>query len=228
MGVEGELILLKQKQEILLMYLREGRSQREISRMTGVDRKTIRKYIKEYERKREELERNNVVEDPAELIQAIVETPKYKVGDRPKRKLTDDIIQKIQEHIYENEEKRRKGLRKQLKKPIDIYEALTIEGIDISYSTVLRMIRSMKKKPRKRLLKDNIGQVIFVNLIGGKRNLSSGANLESFRLQFLLQPMEISGSPIFLRNRPQNVSRKPMHVSSKRLAAFTTLWFMTI
>lgn len=76
MGVEGELILLKQKQEILLMYLREGRSQREISRMTGVDRKTIRKYIQEYERKREELERNNVVEDPAELIQAIVETPK--------------------------------------------------------------------------------------------------------------------------------------------------------
>ncbi len=145
MGVEGELILLKQKQEILLMYLREGRSQREISRMTGVDRKTIRKYIQEYERKREELERNNVVEDPAELIQAIVETPKYNVGDRPKRKLTDDIIQKIQEHIYENEEKRRKGLRKQLKKPIDIYEALTIEGIDISYSTVLRMIRNMEK-----------------------------------------------------------------------------------
>lgn len=153
MGVEGELILLKQKQEILLMYLREGRSQREISRMTGVDRKTIRKYIKEYEFKREELERNNVVEDPAELIQAIVETPKYKVGDRPKRKLTDDIIQKIQEHIYENEEKRRKGLRKQLKKPIDIYEALTIEGIDISYSTVLRMIRSMEKKAKEAFIK---------------------------------------------------------------------------
>lgn len=36
-------------------------------------------------------------------------------------------------------------MRKQLKKPIDIYEALTIEGIDISYSTVLRMIRNMEK-----------------------------------------------------------------------------------
>lgn len=48
-------IILKQKQDILLKYLREGRSQREIAKETGIDRKTIRKYIKAYEIKMHQL-----------------------------------------------------------------------------------------------------------------------------------------------------------------------------
>ncbi|MGF7050636.1 DNA-binding CsgD family transcriptional regulator [Paenibacillus sp. DS2015] len=44
------MISLIQKQNIILMHHREGRSQREIGRMTGVDRKTIRKYIVELNR----------------------------------------------------------------------------------------------------------------------------------------------------------------------------------
>jgi len=50
------MISLKQKQNIILMHHREGKSQREIHRITGVDRKTIRKYIKNYEKQRKELE----------------------------------------------------------------------------------------------------------------------------------------------------------------------------
>jgi len=147
------MIKLKQKQEILLMYLREGRSQREISRITGVDRKTISKYIKQYEKKREELEQNGKQLDIGELIQELVEAPKYTVGVRSKRKLTEDTEQKIKSHLQENEEKKRKGLRKQLKKPVDIHEALDEEGIDISYSTVLRTIRKLEKKPKEAFIK---------------------------------------------------------------------------
>jgi len=44
------VINLKVKQEIILMHIRDGKSQREISRITGKDRKTIRKYIEDYER----------------------------------------------------------------------------------------------------------------------------------------------------------------------------------
>jgi len=60
------------------------------------------------------------------------------VGERPKRKLTEEMVQKIQAHLDENEEKKKKGQRKQLKKPMDVYEALQAENFDISYSTVLR------------------------------------------------------------------------------------------
>jgi predicted transcriptional regulator len=47
------------------LQLREGRSQREIAKLTGVDRKAISKYIKEYEAKRKELEQSG---DPSETV----------------------------------------------------------------------------------------------------------------------------------------------------------------
>ncbi|MBB6447846.1 transposase [Bacillus benzoevorans] len=53
------MIELSKKQNVLLMHLREGKSQREIARETGVDRKTVRKYIKEYERKRMEIQQSD-------------------------------------------------------------------------------------------------------------------------------------------------------------------------
>ncbi|WP_234701988.1 hypothetical protein [Desulfotomaculum nigrificans] len=63
-----------------------------------MDRKTIRKYIQKYEEKRKELAQSTGLEKTEELIQEIVETPKYTVGNRPKRKITEDIKSLIQEH----------------------------------------------------------------------------------------------------------------------------------
>lgn len=94
-----EMIPLIQKQNILIMHYREGKSQREIARITGVDRKTVGKYIKQYEQQRRELEERGHLEDPSILIQAIVESPKYTVGKRPKRKLTENVERRIQEMI---------------------------------------------------------------------------------------------------------------------------------
>ncbi|MCY0892275.1 MAG: IS21 family transposase, partial [Acidibacillus sp.] len=65
--------------------------------------------------------------DIGELIQAIVEAPTYRVGVRSKRKMTEDIAQRIQEQLDENLEKVRKGQRKQQKKAVDIYETLVSE-----------------------------------------------------------------------------------------------------
>lgn len=148
------MISLKQKQNIILMHYREGKSQREIQRITGVERKTIRKYIKKYEEHRKELELKGVLVESGELMEAIVEAPKYTVGARPKRKLTEEIERKIQEHLDENEEKRRKGRHKQLKKPMDIFEALDAEDVDISYSTVLRVVRTLEQKSKEAFIKE--------------------------------------------------------------------------
>ncbi|SHJ80148.1 HTH domain-containing protein [Paramaledivibacter caminithermalis] len=43
------MVTLNQKAEIIISYFKEGISQREISRRLGVDRKTVRKYIKQLE-----------------------------------------------------------------------------------------------------------------------------------------------------------------------------------
>ena len=135
------------------MFLREGKSQREIARVTGIDRKTVSKYIQEYEKKKEEIEQSSDSIHTGELIQELVEAPKYKVGFRTKRVMTKEIEQKVISHLQENEEKRGKGLRKQLKKPIDIFEALEAEGVEVSYSTVLRTIRQMEKKVKEAYVK---------------------------------------------------------------------------
>lgn len=113
------MMTLKQKQEILLMYLREGKSQREIARMTGIARKTIRKYIQSYEQKLNELEEMNVSVDRSELILELVETPRYPSGVRRKRVLTEEMKEKIKGYLQENKEKRARGLYKQQKKVVD-------------------------------------------------------------------------------------------------------------
>jgi DNA-binding CsgD family transcriptional regulator len=50
-GVWSELIKLNKKQDVLIMYLREEKSQRQIAKLLDIDRKTVSKYIKEYENK---------------------------------------------------------------------------------------------------------------------------------------------------------------------------------
>lgn len=45
------MIHLNKKKEIILMHIREGKSQRQISKETGVSKETIRKYIRDYKEK---------------------------------------------------------------------------------------------------------------------------------------------------------------------------------
>ena len=43
------------KQKIIIMHISEGKSQRQISRELNISRKTIRRYIRQYEQKKNEL-----------------------------------------------------------------------------------------------------------------------------------------------------------------------------
>ncbi|MCB2289406.1 helix-turn-helix domain-containing protein, partial [Clostridium sp. CS001] len=73
------MIKLSEKQHIIISAYLNGKSQRCIARETGIDRKTIRKYVKEYElTKQEILNFEGQIEDIRELQSIIVERPKYK------------------------------------------------------------------------------------------------------------------------------------------------------
>lgn len=141
-------------QKILMMHIHEERSHREIARLTGINRETVGKYIKQYEERRQQLlAAGDTNYDVQALIDALTTAPKYTVGHRPRRKLTPEIEEQIKQHLCENEEKRNKGIRKQQKKPMDIFEALEAEGVDISYSTVLRAIRRIENKAKEAYIK---------------------------------------------------------------------------
>ena len=53
--VVWKVITLNDKQKIILYYIKDNMSQREIHRLTGVARDAIRKYIRKYESKLQEL-----------------------------------------------------------------------------------------------------------------------------------------------------------------------------
>ncbi len=141
------MISLMDKQEIILSHFREGKSQWAIHRKTGFDRKTIRKYINEYESKKQELLASQ--KEDKELISAIVTAPKYNSSNRIRRKLTDEMIERIQYFLNENEVKKVTGMSKQQKKKIDIYECLRNENHDISYPTVCNYIREHLQKAKE-------------------------------------------------------------------------------
>ncbi len=146
------MINLKTKQEIVFMHIRDGKSQREISRITGRDRKTIRKYIKEYEENRKYLVEYKGV-DPEEIISSIAEKPKYDTSNRQKKKLTDNVVERIKFYLDENEKRVAMGIRKQARKKIDIYEALVEEGIDIGYTTVCQAISKILNESKEAFIR---------------------------------------------------------------------------
>jgi transposase-like protein len=131
------MITLLKKQQIIIAAFNDGKSQRQISKEIGLNRKTVRKYINQYAKaKRELLNSSSNSIDEKELIDEIVSTPKYDSSTRKKAKLTDAIIERIEFFLKENEQKRARGQGKQQKKAIDIFDALTKEGYDIGYTTV--------------------------------------------------------------------------------------------
>lgn len=145
------MIKLDQKAEILMQYFRENKSQRAISRDMKISRDTVSKYIKEFESKNERL--NSLVSDEDKnrseillLIEEMASKPKYDTSNRNKTKLTDDVINSINELIVLNEKNRALGRSKQLMKKIDIHEKLVKMGFDISYSTVCNYIKENHDK----------------------------------------------------------------------------------
>jgi hypothetical protein len=141
------MLKLIDKQKIIIKYFNEGLSGRQIERELHISRKTIGRYIKEYEDKR-----NKLIETKAEdvgLIADICQKPKYDSSSRNKVKLTDAVIDRINFFLKENENKKSVGKSKQIMKKIDVYEALVSEGFDIGYTTVCCAITDIQRRARE-------------------------------------------------------------------------------
>ncbi len=155
------MIKLIEKQKIIISHYRKGKSQRQIERELGINRRTVGKYIKDYEDKKAKLVNSKSNYHKEELIADLVEDPKYDTSSRKKVKLTDEIMSRIKFYLRENDTKRAEGRAKQQKKKIDIYEALREEGFDISYTTICSTIRNIKKEGKEAYIRQEyeLGEV---------------------------------------------------------------------
>jgi len=145
------VISLAEKQKIILEAVLKGNSQRHIAREMKISRTTVARYLKAYEKAKSKL----VGGGDLKLKEDIISPPKYDSSCRVKIKLTDDIVEKIQSYLAENEEKRATGRSKQQKKKIDILEALRDQGHDIGYTTVCNAVRAIERKKKEAFIKQH-------------------------------------------------------------------------
>ena len=120
---------MTQRQEIIKM-LRGGRSIRSISREMSCDRKTVRRYLNEYEKAL-------ASEDSSAAVLELIHTkPTYQVANRTCRRFSKFIQDRVDHYFEVNRKLCRQGLRKQCMTGKQIHRKLVEEGLQISYSTV--------------------------------------------------------------------------------------------
>ena len=105
MQEDKKVITMKEKQEIILKYFREGYSLRQISRDLDLNRKTVTKYVNGYKSQVQILQGLNV-NNPEELIEDISLKPKYNSLTRKKRKITSQLLKEVQYSLDLNKHRR--------------------------------------------------------------------------------------------------------------------------
>ena len=133
------------KQEIIIRSYREGQSQRSISAELQISRKTVKKYIEEYEKV---IQTGSIGRESQSVY--LSTKPVYKKGFRTKLKLTQEVQGAIDTLLETNSQKKQQGLRKQLLKKKDILEELHQQGFDIGYTTVCNYISSKESAGRNK------------------------------------------------------------------------------
>ena len=140
---EDKMIDMDKKEQILHYHRVDGLSLREIARRTGVNRKTVTRYVREYERM--------VRSDPEKGVDlCLAGKPKYPVRQAQRKKLTEAVCTEIEYWLAENAKRRQTGMRKQCLKRQDIHRVLTEKGFDIRYSSVCKYIQRRKAEKTKK------------------------------------------------------------------------------
>ena len=138
------MIKQMEKNAIILLKLK-GQSNREISRNTGVNRKTVARYWNEYQTLTKQLTPES---DNRILQEQIVSAPKYDATNRKPKKYTPEIDQAIDE-ILENEAEKARLLGENNKQKLvnrQIYGLLQEQGHDIGLTAVTMRISEKRKK----------------------------------------------------------------------------------
>ena len=106
---------MDKKEQILHYHRVDGLSLREIPRRTGLNRKTVTRYIREYEAMMQS--------DPEEGIGlCLASKPKYPERKTECTRLTEPVCTEIEYWLAENARRRQTGMRKQCLKRQDIWE----------------------------------------------------------------------------------------------------------
>lgn len=154
----------------------KGLSKRKIAKETKKSRNTVNKYIKEFEKSRNEDVRN------LPITEDIIMPPTYKKRIGRKRVLTDEIKNLLRGYIKENEWKRNHYMSKQQMKMIDMHESLLDAGYTISYSTVRNFVNEEAAKTKEVFIRRYCEPGYEVEFDWGEVKLEIDGKIRSYSL----------------------------------------------
>ena len=140
---DERMMKLGQKIEILRMYFVEGKAKKEIARKLNISKNTVKSYINDFLNSKRELINSGV--SKYELIENMVDKPKYKSANRHPRVMTDEVKEIIRIFLKDNEVKRNTGKAKMCMTAQDMYEALIEKGFSLSYTSVAQYVQKYKE-----------------------------------------------------------------------------------
>ena len=137
------MIKLGQKIEILRMHFIEGKAKKQIARELKISKNTVKTYINEFLENKKELIDSGI--SKFELIENMIEKPKYNSNNRTTTVMTDEVKEIIKNFIKDNENKRNVGKYKMCMTAQDMYETLIEKGFSLSYSSVAQYVHKYKE-----------------------------------------------------------------------------------
>lgn len=164
-----------------------GYSTRRIARELGCDRKTVTRYWEKYCAEKEKLSQPG--NDIKELQEEMCGAPKYDADNRKRRKLTDEIINRLKEMLLEEAEKDRKlGIHKQQRTKKQLHEVLVSEGFDISLSTINAEINRIRKSHPECFIRQEyeLGERLEYDF--GEVKLEIGGKVSTYHMAVLSSP----------------------------------------
>ncbi|QOY35061.1 IS21 family transposase [Anaerobacillus isosaccharinicus] len=172
---------MNEKQTIIKMYM-EGKSKRSIAKTTKKSRNTVVKYIREFEKSKQE----DVRDLP--LPENILKPPTYKKRVGRVKVLTEQIKNRLRQFIKENEWKRNHYMRKQQMKIIDMHEKLLDDGFSISYTTVRNFVNQETAKAKEVYIRRHCKSSYEVEFDWGEVKLVIDGKLRVYSLAVFTLP----------------------------------------
>ncbi|WP_438710280.1 IS21 family transposase [Aquimarina muelleri] len=165
------------RQEIILRSYREGKSQRCIAEELSISRKTVSKFIKDYESWK-------VSNINSTLSDYLSKPDSYDSSNRGKIVLTREVESSIDKLLSLNDKNRSLGLHKQLLKKVDIYNRLQSQGVSIGYTTVCNYIRGKESKriTPEAFIRQSYAPGSSCEFDWGEIKLDIGGSLQRFQL----------------------------------------------
>ncbi|XMB66710.1 IS21 family transposase [Mycoplasmatota bacterium zrk1] len=185
LGGGGEVLNLMDKHAIIKLK-REGKSNREVSRLLGINRKTVAIYWNKQLEYEDEL---GSTESLKSVQNKMVTNPKYDSSKRKARKY-NSRIDKLLDDILDNEVEKCKelGWHKQQLTSTQIFELIKAAGHDIGLSTISYKINEKRNKVKECFIKQSYDLGERLEYDFGEVRLEIGGVLERYHIAVFSSP----------------------------------------